>query len=210
MEWWVWVLIILASISVAGFLAVRAGFWAPTKQAVRRALWWLLPISFVAAAALVLWHSLAQGLGVQQDGGLGVQQDGGRSKKTCGTDPAAAKTCGAQDPVSDPDYNMREIVKQSILLEEHLVEKNKRCKDCIVKHFLHIIGLAEEAQSLAGSKLNKYPLMAESPEFYRRQYERWLALRDDDATYRKVDDKLRKHRKQLVAHYILNGGEPVN
>ena len=39
--------------------------------------------------------------------------------------------------------------KSSILLEEHLANKNKRCRDCITKHFLHIIGLAEEAQMLA-------------------------------------------------------------
>ena len=59
--------------------------------------------------------------------------------------------CSSIDPVSDPKYNMQQIVKQSILLEEHLANKNKRCRDCITKHFLHIIGLAEEAQMLAYS-----------------------------------------------------------
>ena len=72
------------------------------------------------------------------------------------------KSCGALDPVSDPKYNMQQIVKQSILLEEHLTNKNKRCRDCITKHFQHIIGLAEEAQMLASSKCSKYPLMNES------------------------------------------------
>jgi len=52
-------------------------------------------------------------------------------------------SCGALDPVSDPKYNMQQIVKQSILLEEHLINKNKRCRDCITKHFQHIIRLAE-------------------------------------------------------------------
>ncbi len=28
--------------------------------------------------------------------------------------------CGAIDPVSDPAYNMRNLIKQTILLEEHL------------------------------------------------------------------------------------------
>ena len=56
------------------------------------------------------------------------------------------KSCGALDPVSNPAYNMQQIVEQSILLEEHITNKNKRCRDCITKHFLHIIGLAEEAQ----------------------------------------------------------------
>ena len=56
-----------------------------------------------------------------------------------------SRTCGATDPVSDPAYNMREVAKQSILLEEHLTIDAKFCVDCVTKHFLHIIGLANEA-----------------------------------------------------------------
>ena len=44
-------------------------------------------------------------------------------------------TCDSLDPVSDPRYNMQQIIKQSILLEEHLTNKNKRCRDCITKTF---------------------------------------------------------------------------
>ena len=125
---------------------------------------------------------------------------------TCGSSETAVKgqaTCGAQDPVSDPDYNMREIVKQSILLEEHLVEKNKRCTDCIAKHFLHIIALAEEAQCLAGSGIKQFPLMDDSPGFYKKLFDHWLSHRDNDDEYRRIDDQLRARRKQLVAIYVL-------
>ena len=191
-------LLVLAAIAVVIALVVVAR--RLPKPTLKRALWWLLPIAAVATAAVVAWHAISsRGISHQ------AQQMGGG--KSCGTDPEQAKkTCGAEDPVSDPDYNMREIVKQSILLEEHLVEKNKRCKDCIVKHFLHIIALAEEAQCLAGSKLSKYPYMDDSPAYYKKQYERWMANRDDDQTYRKVDDQLRKRRKLLVAYYILGDG----
>ena len=99
---------------------------------------------------------------------------------------------------------MKEIVKQSILLEEHLVETNKRCKDCIVKHFLHIIGLAEEAQCLAGSGIQKYKYMEDSPEFYNSLFEEWLKHRDNDSKYTEIEDKLRARRKLLVESYILN------
>lgn len=75
-------------------------------------------------------------------------------------------SCGALDPVSNPAYNMQQIVKQSILLEEHITNKNKRCRDCITKHFLHIIGLAEEAQMLATNKSYKYPLIDESVQVF--------------------------------------------
>jgi hypothetical protein len=58
------------------------------------------------------------------------------------------KSCNALLPVMDPMYNMREICKQSILLEDHLFQKEKRCHDCICKHFLTIEALAEEAITL--------------------------------------------------------------
>lgn len=32
------------------------------------------------------------------------------------------------------------------------------CRDCILKHFLHTTGLAEEAQMLAGAHASKAPL----------------------------------------------------
>src|SRR6056300_1199981 len=82
--------------------------------------------------------------------------------------------CDALDPVSDPKYNMQQIIKQSILLEEHLTNKNKRCRDCITKHFLHIIGLAEEAQMLATDKIHKYPLINECVDLYNRLFNKWL------------------------------------
>ena len=58
------------------------------------------------------------------------------SKKVGG--PCDIVSCGALDPVSNPAYNFQQIVKQSILLEEHITNKNKRCRDCITKHFLHL------------------------------------------------------------------------
>ena len=47
---------------------------------------------------------------------------------------------------------MREIVKQMILLEDHLFQKEKLCKECINKHFLAIEGYAEEGITLGSSK----------------------------------------------------------
>ena len=56
------------------------------------------------------------------------------SSKKCSLD-----MCSAIDNVNDPAYNMKSVIKQTILLEEHLAEDNKYCKPCISKHFLHII-----------------------------------------------------------------------
>lgn len=114
------------------------------------------------------------------------------------------KSCGALDPVSNPAYNFQQIVKQSILLEEHITNKNKRCRDCITKHFLHIIGLAEEAQMLATNKCNKYPLINESVELYNELFKDWIKNKDDDIKLLNICDKLRIHRKKLIAIYFFN------
>jgi len=117
-------------------------------------------------------------------------------------------TCDSLDPVSDPKYNMQQIIKQSILLEEHLTNKNKRCRDCITKHFLHIIGLAEEAQMLATNKINDYPYINESVVLYNELFKVWIEnkrLNGKDESYiLYCTNKLRDHRKQLIVLYFFN------
>lgn len=60
------------------------------------------------------------------------------------------KTLLASEKLSltDPRFNIREIVKQMLLLEDHLAHPNKKCNDCILKHFMTIEAYAEEAASL--------------------------------------------------------------
>ena len=117
-------------------------------------------------------------------------------------------SCKNIDDVSDPKYNMQQIVKQSILLEEHLANKNKRCRDCITKHFLHIIGLAEEAQMLATNKIDKYPLINECVELYNRIFQKWMKNYEIDQTnndnFCTCGDELRTMRKKLIAVYFFN------
>lgn len=113
------------------------------------------------------------------------------------------ENCGALDPVNDPDYNLRNVVKQSILLEEHLAEANKYCKSCIVKHFLHIIGLLEEAVWLAGSDVDKYPYLSDSVDYYQRALDAWLPQRDNEEVRKQVLSVLRERRRQLIDVYFL-------
>jgi hypothetical protein len=120
------------------------------------------------------------------------------------------KSCGALDPVSDPRYNMQQIVKQSILLEEHLTNKSKRCRDCITKHFQHIIGLAEEAQMLATVNCNKYPLLLESVNLYNDLFNLWFKNRNDESKIMEISDKLRIHRKKLIAIYFFDDDYDLN
>jgi hypothetical protein len=65
---------------------------------------------------------------------------------TCGLDGG----CGNDGlyPILDPKFNMREVAKQLILLEDHCFHTERRCHDCIKKHALMIEGFLEEAITL--------------------------------------------------------------
>ena len=52
-------------------------------------------------------------------------------------------------PIFDPPHNAREMAKQLLLLEDHLVHPPRHCPDCIRKHLLTTEALAEEAVTLA-------------------------------------------------------------
>jgi hypothetical protein len=50
--------------------------------------------------------------------------------------------------ILDPRFNMREASKHMILLEDHLFQPGRRCKDCCCKHLLTIEAFLEEAITL--------------------------------------------------------------
>ncbi len=114
--------------------------------------------------------------------------------------------CGAIDPVSDPAYNMREVAKQSVLLEEHLVQPNKYCVDCIGKHFLHAIGLAEEAEMLAsGSGGGTVATRAaQTAASLRALMDAWQAAASDPAVVDRVAAAVRAERKRLVSEFVTH------
>ena len=127
------------------------------------------------------------------------------SETGTGTGTCSLHSCGALDPVTDPDYNMREVIKQSILLEEHITQVRKRCKQCIHKHMLHICGLVDEALSLAGSKVDTYPHLLQSSQFYQEAYLQWQKIENSklEADFDRLAESLRLQRRKLMDAYIL-------
>lgn len=119
------------------------------------------------------------------------------------------KDANKLDPISNPRYNMQQVVKQSILLEEHLLNRRKRCRDCITKHFNHIIGLCEEAVMLSTNRPKGYcPHLNTSVELYNNLFKQWLAYRKqnkehDEVCMTKICDKLRSNRKKLITCYFF-------
>jgi len=106
--------------------------------------------------------------------------------------------------ISDPAFNMREVCKQALLLEDHLVQKEKRCRDCICKHFLLCISLTEEAVWLAGDKVREYPLLAECVSFFNKLFDDWLNNQENDKKMLEIASSIRAMRKKMAAEYFLN------
>jgi hypothetical protein len=117
---------------------------------------------------------------------------------------SSSETCGAIDPVNDPDYNVREVIKNTILLEQHLSDKNKYCKTCITKHFLLSIGLLEEAVWMAGSNSNLTDY-TNSVETYQSLFDSWHVNMDDTKTRLQVLGELREWRRQNMITYYFSG-----
>ena len=171
----------------------------------------IIVFTIVLSTIIILWHihymndhrkSPISDMGSNAAMLLNINYTKQKNEGSC------TSSCDSIDPVSDPRYNMQQIIKQSILLEEHLTNKNKRCRDCITKHFLHIIGLAEEAQMLATDKINKYPMINESVILYNELFKIWIKNKNlngkDESYILYCTDKLRDHRKQLIVIYFFN------
>lgn len=108
--------------------------------------------------------------------------------------PIQSPSNGRLLPVMDPEFNLREICKQIILLEDHLCHQEKRCTDCCIKHFLTIEALAEEAITL--DKNNKYTHINTLPEKVRRLQRHWHENPSQNSL--EVSQQLREIRKQYM------------
>ena len=92
------------------------------------------------------------------------------------------KKTASQDllPILDPAFNIREIFKQLVLLEDHLSQPRKRCLDCCWKHLLCAEALAEEGVTLDVNHEHSAILdgLAESIRGLQRQVQDGKAMGD--------------------------------
>lgn len=103
-------------------------------------------------------------------------------------------------PVLRPIQNMRDIIKQLVLLEDHLLQPQKRCKDCIRKHFLTVEGLAEECVTLCKPQaiLPEARKVASKARIFHHAWEQGP---NDPAVAEGVGSRLRKLRKGLLVRF---------
>jgi len=109
------------------------------------------------------------------------------------------RACGESDEgvvrlsLMHPQFNLREIAKQMVLLEDHLVHPYKHCFDCICKHLLTIEAFAEEAVSL-----DTVGVYRDTGEQLAEMARLWLEQVTDGRPLAEVGQELRKVRKMLV------------
>ena len=103
-------------------------------------------------------------------------------------------------PVLRPTQNMRDIIKQLVLLEDHLFQPPKRCADCIRKHFLTIEALAEECATLCKPRAI-LPETRRVATQVRILHHAWEQRRKDPALAETIAAKLRKLRKGLMTRF---------
>jgi hypothetical protein len=96
-------------------------------------------------------------------------------------------------PVLDCRFNLREVCKQSILLEDHLSHEKKRCTDCCIKHFLALEGLCEEAVTL--DKHGHHKNLRGLADKVRHLQKKWYEDPENNSHY--CSQELRGLRKQF-------------
>lgn len=96
-------------------------------------------------------------------------------------------------PILDPLFNVRQICKNILLLEDHLSVPGMKCKQCIMKHFLYLEGYAEEAITLDTE--GKYKdMLAPIPQILRGIQSAYVNGSDT----LELSQKLRELRKKLT------------
>ena len=105
----------------------------------------------------------------------------------------ASRHQGERESLHSPRFNLREITKHLILLEDHLTHRLKVCPDCIRKHLMTIEALAEEAASL--DQLGLFTTATEGIAELARQ---WMERLADGEEIGAVAQETRALRKRLV------------
>jgi hypothetical protein len=101
---------------------------------------------------------------------------------------------------------MKEVIKNTLLLEDHLSSKcgtGKYCMTCIWKHMQLNNAYLSEAIWMSCDKCKDFPKLEESLKFHESIYEQWYANMNDNDTRLNVLTKLRDWRREIVELYYF-------
>ena len=97
-------------------------------------------------------------------------------------------------PILDVQFNLREAVKNMLLIEDHLLDKRRRCMDCCKKHMLLIESFLEEGITL--DKTGKYKKKFENEIKKIRKLQKKLL--EGRKNYFDIAMSIRKIRKKYL------------
>ena len=95
-------------------------------------------------------------------------------------------------PILDVRFNIREAVKNMLLIEDHLLDKRRRCMDCCKKHMLLIESFLEEGITL--DKKGKYVKSLEKNIKKIRKLQKLLL--EGRKNYFDIANEIKKMRKE--------------
>jgi len=118
----------------------------------------------------------------------------------CGSSKSALGCSGNKDllPMHLSSFNVREIVKQMLLLEDHLYHPAKRCQECIAKHFLMVEALAEEGVTLESEDKSIHDILKAVAIFMRKMLESYQRVRSHETSVMNIVSNIRILRKYLM------------
>ena len=106
----------------------------------------------------------------------------------------ATQYTAEQLSLTSPKFNIREILKQMVLLEDHLLHPYKRCPDCIHKHLISIEAFAEEGVSLDIPDGELSPALVVLASMARG----WMEAFHDGVAPAELAQRIRKVRKRMT------------
>jgi hypothetical protein len=143
--------------------------------------------------------------GVPQSGVSNLADEGARRAGSQAYD-ATPQTEGMLD-IFSPTHNAREMAKQLVLLEDHIVHPPKHCPDCIRKHLLTAEALAEEACTLDPSAETQAVFGSAAREV--RDVARAFLGKEDRGRLQQRVRKLRKKLSKVGFKSVLKTEQPT-
>lgn len=96
--------------------------------------------------------------------------------------------------LNSAEFNIREIAKQLLLLEDHLSDDEKYCTDCIRKHLMMSEALAEEAMAMDPDS----PWIRENLDLSKKT-RNWMIRFSDGVDKSTLAKEIRFTRKKIVS-----------
>lgn len=102
------------------------------------------------------------------------------------------------EPLNKPEFNIRQVLKEMVLLEQHLAVPSMRCDDCIKKHLITIEALTDEAYTL-GPSVSTEKVLTEIRRLVVSLSHKYTSEQSD---LREIGQYIRSIRKELITPYF--------